>query len=145
MQQFQRKPTFLQHMLDVLENNHNTDEKGLSPEEIEAQSLLFFLAGYETTASTLAFLAYCLATNQECEKKLVQEINASLPTNVTDDFFPGDNIVKFHFFLNEPSWSFSCIIFFLLQDEISIDLISEMPYLDMCLSETLRMYPPVIR
>ena len=74
-------------MLDVLENYHNTDEKGLSPEEIEAQALLFFLAGYETTASTLAFLAYCLATNLECQKKLVHEIDDVLATNVSDISF----------------------------------------------------------
>ena len=26
-----------------------------------------------------------------------------------------------------------------------MEKLSEMPYLDMCLSETLRMYPPVVR
>ena len=70
-------------MLYVLEYNHNLDEKGLSPEELEAQSLLLFLAGYETTASTLAFLAYCLAINPECQKKLVNEIDETLEHSVS--------------------------------------------------------------
>ena len=70
-------------MLDVLDNNHNVDEKGLIPEEIEAQCLLIFLAGYETTASTLAFLAYCLAINPECQKKLVNEIDETLEHSVS--------------------------------------------------------------
>ena len=40
-----------------------------------AQSLLFFLAGYETTATTLSFVGYCLATNQDCQERLIEEID----------------------------------------------------------------------
>ena len=40
-----------------------------------AQSMLFFLAGYETTATTLSFAAYSLATNPECQCRLLQEID----------------------------------------------------------------------
>ena len=72
---FQGQPSFLQFMLESVNRNHITEDKGLSPEEIEAQSLVFFLAGYETTASTLAFLAYCLATNPDCQEKLLREID----------------------------------------------------------------------
>jgi len=32
-----------------------------------------------------------------------------------------------------------------LQDIIDHDMISQMTYLDMCVQETLRMYPPIIR
>lgn len=40
-----------------------------------AQCLLFFLAGFDTTSSTLAFCAYELAVNQDIQDKLRQEIN----------------------------------------------------------------------
>lgn len=40
-----------------------------------AQALLFFLAGYETVNTAISFLAYLLATNPECQKKLQQEID----------------------------------------------------------------------
>ena len=47
---------------------------GLTHDEIVAQGLLFFLAGFETTANTLALLGYNLARHPECQEKLYQEI-----------------------------------------------------------------------
>ena len=126
-------------MLDVLENNHNMDEKGLTPEELEAQCLLLFLAGYETTASTLAFLAYCLAINPECQKKLVNEIDETLGNSVSKN-----GTKKIEQTSDKCSHCNRCYSV-PFQSEVSMDKLSEMSYLDMCLSETLRMYPPVIR
>lgn len=40
-----------------------------------AQAFLFFIAGYETTASTLNYVSYCLAVHQEIQDKVVQEIH----------------------------------------------------------------------
>lgn len=48
----------------------------LSEEEIVANSLFFFLAGYDTTASAVIFTLYCLAKNVECQEKLIQEIQS---------------------------------------------------------------------
>ena len=45
-------------------------------EEILAQGLLFFIAGYETTATSIAFLLYNLAMNPEIQQKLHEEIIA---------------------------------------------------------------------
>jgi cytochrome P450 len=36
------------------------------------------IAGYETTATTLTFAAYCLATNQECQEKMIMEIDSTI-------------------------------------------------------------------
>ena len=41
--------------------------------ELIAQCILFFLAGYETTATTLSFAAYFMATNPESQQKLFEE------------------------------------------------------------------------
>ena len=128
-------------MLDVLENNHNKDEKGLTPEELEAQSLLLFLAGYETTTSTLAFLAYCLAINPECQKKLVNEIDETFEHSVS---MKGTKNIEQTLDTCKCSHCNGCFSA-QFQSEVSMDKLSEMSYLDMCLSETLRMYPPVIR
>jgi len=76
-----------------------------------AQGVLFFLAGFETTANTLSLLGYCLATNPGCQDRLLREI---------------DDVMKD-------------------QERVDYDVIHKMPYLDMCLSETLRIYPPAIR
>ncbi|UXI22221.1 Disks large-like protein [Sarcoptes scabiei] len=52
--------------------------KYLSEEEIVAQSVVFFLAGYETTATTMAFCCYELAMNQDIQQKLFDEIQSVL-------------------------------------------------------------------
>ena len=40
-----------------------------------ANGLIFFLAGYETTANTMSFIGYHLATNTEIQDKLTAEID----------------------------------------------------------------------
>ena len=42
--------------------------------DIMANSFIFFVAGYETTATTLANLIYCLACHQDCQRKLYEEL-----------------------------------------------------------------------
>ena len=37
---------------------------------------MFLLAGYETTANTLAYAIYLISTNKESEKLLLEEIDA---------------------------------------------------------------------
>lgn len=57
----------------------------LSTEELIAQCVIFFLAGFETSASTLAFVSYCLALNPDVQEKLTREIdNARQESNVSD-------------------------------------------------------------
>ena len=43
--------------------------------EIASYCITFMLAGYETTANTLAFTAYLLATNPQVQDKLCDEID----------------------------------------------------------------------
>lgn len=49
--------------------------------------MIFIFAGYETTSSSLGFLAYCLATNPHIQKKLQEEIDKTFPGKVTWVFF----------------------------------------------------------
>ncbi|XP_078001010.1 cytochrome P450 3A29-like [Glandiceps talaboti] len=85
--------------------------KGFTNEEMLAQSLLFFLAGYETTSTLMSFAAYCLATNHDIQVKLQAEIDEVMANYDTPNY----------------------------------EAVSKMPYLDMVISETLRMYPPAGR
>lgn len=75
-------------------------DRGLKSEEIEANSLTFFIAGYDTTANTLSFACYCLATNPEIQDKVFEEID----TVLTEDKPQFDNIAKLQYldrFFNE--------------------------------------------
>ncbi|KAG8175868.1 hypothetical protein JTE90_026994 [Oedothorax gibbosus] len=53
----------------------NKSYKNLTVNEMVAQCVIFFLAGYDTTASTLSNVTYCLALNQEVQDKLRREID----------------------------------------------------------------------
>ncbi|CAD6187178.1 unnamed protein product [Caenorhabditis auriculariae] len=50
-------------------------EKKVTGREIAAQCFVFLLAGFDTTANTLAYTSYLLAKNQEALKKAHQEID----------------------------------------------------------------------
>ena len=52
-------------------------------EDIQAQSLVFLLAGYETSSTTLGFVCYHLAMDTHVQDKLRDEI---------DRMWPGDEV-----------------------------------------------------
>ncbi|KAM9769235.1 cytochrome P450 3A40 [Menidia menidia] len=74
---------FLQLMIDSQKNNKGVtsnemqQEKGLNDHEILSQAMIFLFAGYETSSSSLTFLAYNLATNPEVMRKLQEEVDAT--------------------------------------------------------------------
>ncbi|XP_066429588.1 cytochrome P450 3A29-like isoform X1 [Eleutherodactylus coqui] len=75
---------FLQLMVDAQSNDNSGGEvahgyKELTDTEIMAQGLIFIIAGFETTSTTLMFLAYVLATHPDVQTKLQEEIDTILP------------------------------------------------------------------
>jgi len=56
----------------------------LTRDEVKAQAVLFLLAGYETTANTLAYAIYLISTNKESEKLLLEEIDAHPQQDLRD-------------------------------------------------------------
>jgi len=61
--------------------NINVVNKRLTEDEILAQAWIFFVAGYETTATTLSFCSYELALNQDCQQKLYEEVSSAVDQN----------------------------------------------------------------
>lgn len=55
--------------------NSSYNSKSLSNDEMIAQCVSFFLAGYDSTASTLSFAAYELALNPDIQDRLIAEID----------------------------------------------------------------------
>ncbi|KAK7473663.1 hypothetical protein BaRGS_00035060 [Batillaria attramentaria] len=102
----------LQLMLDAeatgTEIAANPQEKRLTTDEIIGQGFTVFIAGYETTASTLQYLTYLLALNPEKQEKLYREIVDTIGNA-------------------EPTY----------------DNVTSIKYLDSCVREALRCFPPV--
>nr|XP_014342333.1 PREDICTED: cytochrome P450 3A27-like [Latimeria chalumnae] len=77
---------FLQLMIDSQiskdssePNGNDHSYKALTDSEVLAQSVVFVFAGYETTSSSLSFLAYNLATHLDVQKQLQEEIDEVFP------------------------------------------------------------------
>ncbi|KAJ8303849.1 hypothetical protein KUTeg_017432 [Tegillarca granosa] len=104
---------FLQLMLNT--DKERTDSggkhiKGLTRNEIYGNSLIFMVAGYDTTANTLTFGSYCLATNPDVQDKLIEEIDRE----IADKPLEYENVMS-------------------------------LEYLDMFISEVLRLWAPTPR
>ncbi|XP_044203377.1 cytochrome P450 3A40 [Thunnus albacares] len=72
----------LQLMIDSQKNNDSSgvaQDKGLNDHEILSQAMIFLFAGYETSSSSLTFLAYNLATNPHVMKRLQEEVDSTFP------------------------------------------------------------------
>ncbi|RWS29417.1 cytochrome P450 monooxygenase-like protein [Leptotrombidium deliense] len=80
-EKLKEKPNdFLQMMLDAVENEHNAasneaDKSLFDKDLVVAQSILFLLAGYETTSTLLTFCSYILTTNPEMQEELYSELS----------------------------------------------------------------------
>uniref|UniRef100_A0A3P8URL3 Cytochrome P450 3A n=1 Tax=Cynoglossus semilaevis TaxID=244447 RepID=A0A3P8URL3_CYNSE len=75
---------FLQLMIDSQKNNTSEEIKGDS--DILSQSMILIFAGYETTSSSLTFLAYSLATNPHVMTKLQEEIDFTFPNDAPVEY-----------------------------------------------------------
>ncbi|XP_046574684.1 cytochrome P450 3A29-like [Haliotis rubra] len=85
-------------------------KKGLTSTEILAHSVTFFLAGHETTSTTMSFVAYNLALHPHWQDRVTMEIDEIL----------GETL---------PTY----------------DNVGKLQQLEMCVLESLRLYPPAVR
>ncbi|XP_053685852.1 probable cytochrome P450 9f2 [Sabethes cyaneus] len=83
----------------------------MTENEMIAQCLIFFLAGFDTVSTCLTFLMYELTLNRDVQDKLYEEI---METHQSLDGKP-----------------------------LSYDTLQKMKYMDMVVSEGLRIWPPV--
>ncbi|XP_059189994.1 cytochrome P450 3A40-like [Centropristis striata] len=80
---------FLQLMIDSQKNNESStvdQDKGLSDHEILSQAMIFLFAGYETSSSSLCFLAYNLARNPDVMKRLQKEVDSTFPNKAPVEY-----------------------------------------------------------
>lgn len=73
-----QRSDFLDLLINLRTDDNESDtSKGLTVNQIAAQSFLFFTAGFETSSTTMLFTLYELAVNQDIQEKLRQEIQKS--------------------------------------------------------------------
>nr|AKZ17701.1 cytochrome P450 monooxygenase CYP9Z63 [Tenebrio molitor] len=83
-----RKPNFkYEHSLSIPDTGFATVEesdigqdqkfskKDITDEDITAQALIFFFAGFDSVSSLLCFMSHELAVNQDVQEKLMQEVD----------------------------------------------------------------------
>ncbi|KAH8356248.1 hypothetical protein KR200_000354, partial [Drosophila serrata] len=78
-----RRDDFMDLLIDMKNQEETPDEngqvvKGLTMEEVLAQSFVFFIAGFETSSSTMAFALYELAKNSHIQDKVRAEVEEFL-------------------------------------------------------------------
>lgn len=59
----------------VEEDGSSNSKKKLTDEQIALHSIIFMLAGYETTGNALSYTAYLLALNPHIQDKLQEEVD----------------------------------------------------------------------
>ncbi|KAJ6218346.1 hypothetical protein RDWZM_009503 [Blomia tropicalis] len=111
-----------------LTEESNVDEFGfkkstkyITNDELVAQCSLFFLAGYDTTATTLTMASYLLATNPDKQEKLYKEA-LSVLGKLSEEAGPDGS--------KDPV------------DLITLESLSRFEYLAAVVNETLRLYSP---
>ena len=105
----------LQVMADETDNSSKANDR-LSREEVVSNIFVFMAAGYETTATALAYATYALAKYSEIQEKLQAEIDQ---LSLGDDENFNEETTKY----------------------LDYDVIMQMPYMNMFVCEVLRMFP----
>lgn len=99
------------------QKQHSTKmKKTLDETEIISQAVLFFIAGFETTASVLTTIFFEFAHNKEIQERLFEEVLTIAKNTDTSNL-----------------------------DEYFDQLLKNAPYLNAVVSEAIRKYPPVVR
>ncbi|KAI9223123.1 cytochrome P450 [Blastocladiella britannica] len=105
---------------DLLELMIDAAESGATTiEELRANTVIFFIAGHDTTANALTFAMYLLGQYPEVQRKARAEVLAA-----TGDAAMGTAVEDLPYPTNDQQQK-------------------EMPYLTMIIKETMRLFPPL--
>lgn len=116
-----KRPDMINLLMEVKQGmqkngEQTTEEENMKPQwtddEIVAQCLVFFLAGFETSSTVMTITAYELVVNPDIQQKLYEEIRAK------QDELDAEN------------------------RKLSYDDLKSLKYLDMVVCESLRKWPP---
>jgi len=100
------------NMLSLLIEAMKNDPDNWSEKDIRDHAITMIFAGFETTSVLMQWIWYALDKNPEVQKKLLNEVVTKVPKSLTDDV-----------------------------DSLSVGDVKDLPYLEVVLNETMRMYP----
>ena len=100
--------------LEKEQNDSSIAIKFMTNDEIIAQSMVFFIAGFDTTQTTLTHTIYELGMHPECQELLYDEIKDILQQNDGKDAY----------------------------EVFTYDVLNKMQYLNAIIEETLRLHTP---
>ncbi|XP_076666516.1 putative cytochrome P450 6a14 isoform X1 [Andrena cerasifolii] len=75
------RPDFVNLLMEIKKNPHNLENIELTDSLLTAQAFLFFVAGFETSSSTIGHTLYEMAQNPHIQDKLRQEIRETCTKN----------------------------------------------------------------
>jgi len=85
------KPSFLSYQLESL-GRRNGLEDAASVKRIQAAATVIYIAGAETTSSTLAFFFLAMVLYPECQKKAQDEIDSVIGSDRLPDFYDRESL-----------------------------------------------------
>lgn len=74
---------------------NDEQRKALSLDEVTAQAFVFYLAGFETSSTTMSFCLYEIARNTEIQKRVQKEIDDVLAKNNGEVTYESVNEMKY--------------------------------------------------
>ncbi|XP_076374791.1 putative cytochrome P450 6a14 [Megalopta genalis] len=105
------RPDFINMLLELKRNPSQLENIELTDSLLTSQAFVFFLAGFETSSSTIAHALYELALHPDMQDKLRKEIRETLDENAREG------------------------------KSLTYEQVKELKYLDAVFQETLRKYP----
>ncbi|XP_026729910.1 cytochrome P450 9e2-like [Trichoplusia ni] len=96
----QPRPDFIQILVDAAQGKAKSDSEGdannneytktaekFTDDDLVAQAVLFYVAGYDTTANLIYYFLYEMATNPRVQQKLHEELDELPPEKEIEDLY----------------------------------------------------------
>ncbi|CAE6439295.1 unnamed protein product [Rhizoctonia solani] len=113
-------------LIDKLLESKNEDGTPLSIGELYAEALVLLIAGSDTTSNTLSSLCYHLAVHPEVQRQLQVELDQNVPYDSSDESNDKEGLIA-------PPYD----------AVVHYDDIKNLPYLNACVKEALRIHSTV--
>nr|ACE75341.1 cytochrome P450 [Glyptapanteles indiensis] len=89
------RPDMIQLMMEARGNDPGSKNPELSIESMTSQAFIFFFGGFDSTSTTICFVAHEIAVNSEVQKRLQEEIDQVLERSNGDPSYEAINGMQY--------------------------------------------------